>query len=177
MTRKLAAIALVFVGVWTGTDIARTCGDKFLILGAGPAAPRLYASVHPSSILVVRRSAGLAVDSPLLVSSLKRAGHSVKVIDSQVALPAALAKTKFDVILADLADARVIAAQAHPSSGQPALVPVLSEPTAAQLAAASQEFASLLRAPDKAVNFLKAIDDLLAERLAANPASRAPRKN
>jgi len=179
MARKLAIAMMLAGSAWFGAQVLHACGDKFLIIGSGPAGPRLYASIHPATILVIRRGTDLAIDSPFLTSSFKRAGHKVVDIKSRAELPSALARTQFDVVLADLSDVKAIESQIGAATGRPALVPVLSNATAAQAEAASRDFGYLLKAPEKATVFLKTIDDLLSERLAARAARSAKigRKN
>lgn len=161
---------LVFGTCFALTEVGRACGDKFLIFG-GPGFSRVdYASSYPSKVLVVKRPGELAVNSSKLISSLDRAGHKVKVIDSHAGLANALAEGKYDAVLVDLADAKASASPVASAAGQPLLVTVLSEPTAAELAA-SQEFACL-RTPEKATTVMKLLDDFLAERKTARRRSQ-----
>lgn len=170
MHRRIAAAVLVLTsGLAFGADIARACGDKFLVIG-GTAAHK-YSSVHPSKILVLKRNADLAIDSPNLETSLVRAGHRPKLVASQAALAQALAKDNYAAVLVDLADAKAVSSQVAAAPSQPQLV-VLSDPTAAPVAAASQDYACLIKTPETAKNFLSALDDFLRERKAALKASQ-----
>ena len=165
MIRRLATTLLVVGGCFAlGSDFARACGDKFLTFGPSPAMNKFHSS-HPSKILVVRRGNGPAVSSSTLKDSLEMAGHKVKAIESPAQLAPMLAKDKYDAVLVDLGDAKVVAGHVKSSASQPLVVTVLSEPTAAELAAA-QEYAHV-STPEKATTVMKTIDKFLSQRKAA----------
>lgn len=178
MRKIFLTVLLVAGAAWIGSNPLNACGDKFLLLGRGSSLGA-YAAVHPATILIVRHGktgSPLVIDDPQLASGLQRAGHKVRTLDSPAKLTQTLSATRFDVVLADLSDAVAIEPQVRDASAKPALVPVVFDPTANELASAEKQFVCLLKAPEKVTHFLGVIDDLMKSRIAAAKAGNLKSK-
>jgi CheY-like chemotaxis protein len=104
--KTLPALTGTLLGLSIGT-VGLACGDKLAVIGGGVRFERLYLSHHPGRVvLYVPRDSRLRVanDELRLADSLRRAGHSVEVIDEQQGLQRALQMASADLILVDVAD-------------------------------------------------------------------------
>jgi ABC-type amino acid transport substrate-binding protein len=140
------------------------CGDKFLVVGRGVRYTRVRAAARPASILLYMNPASrvpAAVKDAKLEASLKQAGHKVQTVETASQLNDALKTSKFDLVVADVADGPALEKQVSKSAG-PAVVPVLYNPTDGELAAARQEYGCALKTPSK--DPLAAIDEAMAQR-------------
>jgi hypothetical protein len=153
--RRLIVGLVLCLGAWAGPD-AHACGDKFLVIGRG--VRRIPRAAHPASILLYMNSGSqlpAAARDLKLEASLKQAGHSVAVAESPAGLKEQLGTGRFDLVIADLADARAI----HAAGARPLVVPVAYHPTSAQLVQGRDEFGRVVEAPQKGVAFLGVIDE------------------
>ena len=160
MRRWLVGL-LLCLGAWAGPD-AHACGDKFLVIGRG--VRRIPRAAHPASILLYMNSDSrlpAAARDLKLEASLKEAGHSVTVAENPVRLQEQLGTGRYDLVIADLADARAI----HAAGARPLVVPVAYHPTSAELAKGRDEFGRVVEAPQKGVAFLRLIDDAAKQAL------------
>src|SRR6516165_6628088 len=92
--------------------VAEACGDKLLLVGHGARFGRPYAAVHPANILIYARpsiAAKATIRDPKLHKALRQAGHAVSVIEDPALLEQALHTEAIDVVLADVADASMVA--------------------------------------------------------------------
>jgi hypothetical protein len=153
--RRLLVGLVLCLGAAAGPE-AHACGDKFIVIGRG--VRRIPRAVHPASILLYMNSDSrlpAAARDLKLEASLKQAGHSVVVAENPARLHELLASGGYDLVIADLADARAI----HAAGGRPLVVPVAYHPSSAELAQGRDEFGRVVEAPQKGVAFLSVIDD------------------
>ena len=176
--RRLSLTLLLLAGsAWFGWNDLSACGDKFLLIGQGARFQRGYAAVHPASILITlhqKSDKALAVGDPQLAASLKQAGHKVQILEDPSRLTETLSSARYDIVLADFSDAIALESQVRAANAKPALVPVMYQPSKAEMAAAQKQFVCLLKAPERITYFLGVIDDLMKTRLDAAKA-RTPK--
>ena len=169
--RRLSFALLLLAGTaWLGWNDLSACGDKFLLIGQGARFQRGYAAVHPASILItlhVKSDKALAIRDPHLAAALKQAGHKVQILEDPAKLTETLGSGRYDIVLADFSDAITLEPQVRQANAKPALVPVMYQPSKAEMAAAEKQFVCLLKAPERITYFLGVIDDLMKTRLAA----------
>ena len=122
--RALAAILGVNIVVCWGLP-ANGCGDKLLVLGRGIRLEALLGN-RPAKILAYQhsgtRGAELIAD-PEFQSALKSAGYQFRVVRDIEELEVALRLGKYDLVVADVADASAVAPPIRSVAGAPALVP------------------------------------------------------
>ena len=170
--RRLLLVLLVVAGaVALNSDVVVACGDKFLVI-AGARALRGYAASHPAAILMYRPAKAdksLAIQDPQLAAGLKQAGHKVDVLDDASKLADTLNAGRYDIVLADFADAIAFEPQVRQAATKPALVPVMYQRSKADVAAAEKQFVCLLKAPERISRFLSVLDDLMKTRKRTTP--------
>jgi hypothetical protein len=178
--RKLSLIFCVLFGTaWIGTSALNACGDKFLLIGRGAGFQKRYAAVHPASILMLvpaKSDKALAIGDPEIPKSLRKAGHKVEILNDQARLTGQLNAARYDIVLADFSDAVALESEVRASNAKPALVPMMYQPSKAEMAAAEKQFICLLKAPEKITYFLNVIDDLMKTRLDAAKAATSQSK-
>ena len=167
--RRLYVTALLLVGLpFLDGSPATACGDKFLLVGRGARFQRAYAAVHPASILVYARPNAdktSSVADPQLLSALKLAGHKLQMLTDAAKVRDVLGAGGYDLVLTDFSDVAALDAQVQAAPSKPVLVPVMYKPTKAEVAAAEQQFACLLKASDRLSHSLGAIDDAMKVRV------------
>jgi hypothetical protein len=160
----LLTVVLV-AGIWSfGSGDASACGDKFVLVGRGAMVAR---SQFPSSILIYMNPASripAAEKEYHLEATLKAAGHKPVVAETQAELQQALASGKYDLILADVADAPALRKEAGTASSKPVVLPLLYKPTADELASAEKEANCMIRASNKSRDLLIVVDDAMRSR-------------
>ena len=151
------AVALVVLGVaaWSSSPASEACGDKFLVIGRG--VRRVPRAAHPASILLYMKPGTqlpAAAQELRLEARLKQAGHKVEVAQDAAGLQRSLISGRFDLVIADLGEAR----QMH-KGPRPLVVPVAYDASEVELNAGRDEFGRVVKAPDKGLAFLAVIDD------------------
>ena len=158
------SVLLLTVGSLGSQDVW-AFGDKFLLLGRGVRNQRGYAAIHPASILLVvppKSVKTAAVRDSRLQSALKMAGHRVDVV-STAKMRAALAGSRYDIVLAQRADAIGIP-EALPSGGRkPSIIGVVED--SANVAADGQRFDAVLKTPQPLPDILRLFDDVMKARI------------
>jgi hypothetical protein len=162
--RVLTVVAMVVGALVLGETAVWACGDKFVLLGRGT---RVAQSKFPSTILIYMNPTSRvpAADKEFHVEAvLTAAGHKAKVAESQAEVDKALATGKYDLVLADFNDVPALRKEAAAVSSKPAVLPLLYNPTPAELSAAEKEAQCLVK-PSKATrDLLAVVDQTLAER-------------
>ncbi|PYX35567.1 MAG: hypothetical protein DMG75_13620 [Acidobacteria bacterium] len=169
MRRLLVATVFVFSMVLLSGMPARGCGDKLLVLGravrfgalTGVRAAKILAYIHRDA----RGSESLG--DPQFQSALQKAGHQLHIVKNSEQLELALHSGKYDLVLADLADASAIESVVQSNPNPPLIVPVLYEPTKAEFAAAEKRYHCALKAQSKSGNYLSVIDKAIEMKLGA----------
>lgn len=160
------AVALVSLGS-LGTQAVSACGDKFLLVGRGVRFQRAYAAIHPASILIVlppKSVKNAAVRDSRLQTALKMAGHRVELVP-QAGMADQVARSRYDIILAERADALAIPDLVSAGSVKPSVVGVLEDPSAIELAEARHQFQAVLKTPQSLFEILNLLDDVMKTRL------------
>ena len=164
---KWAATTVLLLTVGAlGSQPLWACGDKFLLLGRGVRYQRAYAAIHPASILIVAPPKSVktaAVRDSRLQSALKLAGHRVDVV-SAAKMREALAGSRYDIVLAERADAIGIPDALPPGGARkPSIIGVLEG--AADVAADRQRFDAVLKTPQSLPDILRIFDDVMKTRI------------
>ncbi len=160
------AVALVTL-IGLGAQAASACGDKFLLVGRGVRFQRAYAAIHPASILIVvppKSVKNAAVRDSRLQTALKMAGHRVDVVPL-ASLAEQIGRSRYDIVLAERADALGIPDLVSAAPLKPSVVGVLEDPSAVDLAEARQRLQAVLKTPQSLVDILKLVDDVMTARL------------
>jgi hypothetical protein len=165
---RRATVAVVFLAVCTlGSQALSACGDKFVLLGRGVRFQRAYAAIHPAAILLVVPPKSVkvaAVRDPRLKSALTMAGHRVEVVQA-AGFAAALLASRYDIVLAEGADATGVREAPAAAGRKPAVICVLESPSAGDLVAAQQRFDGVLKTPQALPDILRLLDDVMKARL------------
>ena len=165
--RIIAAALLLLVGT-TNNDPLSACGEKFLMGNRGTRFSRPAAARQPAAILVYANPAlnlPKALANVPFETTLRKAGYRPTVVTSAEALRSALAQGGWDLVLADVSDGQALISRPQNAKG-PIVLPVMYNPTSAELAAAKKQYQRVLKAPTKNQAFLDAIDDAIASRSA-----------
>jgi hypothetical protein len=160
--RRRTFIASLIAATLGGSIDLSACGDKFLRLGRS-ARFRRYGAVHPVAVLIYsRNSTRKGINE--LKAVLKRAGHKPVALDRSASVSAALAASRYDVVIADYADADRLTGDVSAASGA-ALLPILYKPSEAVEVEATRRYAFLIR-PDAMTKFdaLDEIDRLMESK-------------
>jgi len=173
--RTRIVFALACVAVTTiGSAVGLACGDKFLLVGRAMTFQRAYAAVHPASIVIVlppKTVKTAAVRDSRLLTALKMAGHKVEVVKQPADLRDALSRSHRDIVLVERADVTTVADVAVSGQAKPAIVAVMEDPTAAELASAQRQLEYVLKTPQPANQVLNMLDDVMKARIDAARAS------
>ena len=105
-----------------------------------------------------------AVRDSRLQTALKMAGNRVETVQP-ANLAGVLGRSKYDIILAEQADAFAITAVVSAGAVKPSVVGVLEDPSAVDLAAASQRLQVVLKTPQPLSEILKLLDDVMKARV------------
>ncbi len=173
MRYRVGVIGLIGIsGLCVGTSLL-ACGDKFLVAGRGARFQRggarapvlIYA---PLSSTLRGGPGNLSVDSVL-----SRAGYHPAVAASAEELGRILKDGSPGIVLVDIADARTVEKLVPAGSPGPIILPVLSNTSRQEVAAARKTWGVALKSPASSDSLLDAVDeavDLHAKaRKAANP--------
>jgi hypothetical protein len=173
MRYRVGVIGLIGVaGLCVGTSLL-ACGDKFLVAGRGARFQRESARATvviyaPLSSTLRGGPGNLSVDAVL-----SRAGYHPAVVASAEELGRILKDGNAGIVLVDIADARTVEKLVPAGSPGPVILPVLSNASRQEVAAARKTWGAALKAPASGDSLLDAVDeavDLHAKaRRTANP--------
>lgn len=142
--RRRVFIASLIAGPLAGAIDLSACGDKFLRVGRS-ARFRRYAAAHPGAILIYSPGNATREGIEELKATLKRAGHKAVAVEHDANVSAALAASRYDVIIADYSDADRVKAGLESAASDAALLPILHEPTKDVETAAMRQYAFLIK--------------------------------
>jgi ABC-type amino acid transport substrate-binding protein len=154
----LFGLFLVAAGAWA-------CGDKMmLVMGARssrikplqPAAILAYPGQTPSAALIRDLQRQIAA---------KKVGHTVRMVEDPAALDSALKAGKYDLVIADLANANDLVQRVLSAPSKPVLLPVAFQASKEEQSAAQKKYHCLLKAPGNPDNYLDAIDRAMEWKL------------
>lgn len=168
--RKLALAVLLSAGVVVCCGVsANACGDKLLVLGRGIRLGTLLGN-RPVKILAYQHAgthgADLITDSQFQ-SALKSAGYQLRVVRDTEELEVALRLGKYDLLLADIADSDALESTLQSSAAAPTLIPIVYQPTKADLVTVEKRYRYVLKASRKGGGNLSAIEQALETKLEA----------
>jgi CheY-like chemotaxis protein len=168
--RRALLIGLITALSCASVDLG-ACGDKFLRVGRS-ARFRRYAAVHPAAILIYTPAHATRAGIEELKTLLAQAGHRPEAIASGASLPNALAAARYDLVIADYADAARIRSALGTAASKPEILPILYKPTKAVEAEAEKQYTCLIK-PHAMTKFdaLAEIDRLMQQKLDASPAA------
>lgn len=158
---------LVLLGLLLVAAAAWACGDKLmLIMGARSSQIK---PVHPALILAYPgQSVSAALIRDLqLQPALKKAGHRIQVIEDPAALDNALKGGRYDLVIADVANAGVLSPHVLSAPSKPVLLPVVFRASKEEQSAAQKKYHCLFKAPGNPESYLAAIDQAMDWKLRA----------
>ena len=164
MNTRIIAVALLFLAGTVSSDPLLACGEKWLMGSRGTRFGRPSLARQSAAILVYANPAlnlPRALANVPFEATLRKAGYRPTVVTSAEALSSALGQGGWDLVLADVADSQAVSSRTQ-NAKAPIVLPVMYNPTGAELAAAKKQHQRILKAPTKNQSFLDAIDDALA---------------
>ena len=165
MNTPVVAAALLLLASIGTSDTLLACGEKFLMGSRGTRFHR--PTVRQSAAILVYANPALNLPRALanvpFEATLRKAGYQPTVVTSAEAFSSALSQGGWDLVLADVSDSQALSVRTR-NANSPIVLPVMYNPTGAELAAAKKQHARILKAPTKNQAFLDAIDDALAQR-------------
>jgi ABC-type amino acid transport substrate-binding protein len=153
MRRPLALIGLLLVGTVTWA-----CGDKLmLVMGSRSSQIR---PLHPASILAYpgQNASATLIRGLQSEPAFRKAGYRIQLVEDSAGLDNALKAGKYDVVVADVANANEMSRQVSLAASKPVLLPVAFKASKEQQSAAQKRYHCLMKAPGNAENYLEAID-------------------
>jgi hypothetical protein len=162
--RRLLTVGTGIAAILFTSSLGYACGEKFVVLGKGIRFQHAYAAAHPASILLyMTPGSRLAELDPRLQiqSTLKLAGHRVRVIEDPAGLSTTLESGRYDIVVADVSDGRGIGPEVRGASARPTLLLVAFDD--AEIPAASE--GCLVKVSRKNPQLLAALDETMQGRL------------
>ena len=156
---------LILLGLFSIGSIAWACGDKLmLVMGARLSQIK---PVHPAVILAYPgQSASAALIRNLQSQpAFKKAGHRFQIVEDTAGLDGALKAGKYDVVMADIANAGELSQHMSAAASKPVLLPVAFKATKMEQTEAQKKYHCLLKAPGDTDNYLAAIDQAMELKL------------
>ena len=181
MRKSVAGLAVVALLVVQSSAPVHACGDKLLLLGRGIRFQSRH-TPHAASVLLYLPAAtgvGGTLADPKLESALREAHHQVRAVGTRDELNAALRDGKYDVVLADVAEASEVqrilaAADAVVLPVVYLLAPAGRAEKKADAARAEKEFSAVLQIPGRPGHYCAMVDKAMELKLKRDR-SKAPR--
>ena len=173
----LAAILSVSMVVCCGVS-ANACGDKLLVLGRAIRLEALLGN-RTAKILAYQHAGthgGDLIADPEFQSALKKAGYQLRVVRDIEELEVALRLGKYDLLLSDIADTNAVEPTLQAATASPALIPILYQPTRADLAPVEKRYRYVLRSSRKAAGNVSVIEQALETKLEADAKTKHERR-
>jgi hypothetical protein len=165
-----ALAAILGVGLLTISGVhANGCGDKLLVLGRGIRHEALLGN-RAAKILAYQHTGTHGADliaDPDFQSALKNAGYQLRIVRDTEELEVALRLGKYDLVLSDITDTNVIEPTVLSAANTSALLPILYQPTKADLASIEKHYRYALKTPRKTGGNLSVIEQALETKLDA----------
>ena len=138
--------------------VAWACGDKLMLVMGGArlsshAVILAYEHQNTASSAVIR---GLQSQP-----ALRKAGHTVQVVEDPARLDSALKTGKYDLVMADVSDADDLTQLVRSAPSRPVVLPVAYNSSKEEQTAAQKKFHCLLKAPSNSDQYLAAIDQAM----------------
>ncbi len=171
MKKRILSLLFLSCGLVMRGD-ALACGDKLLVVGRGLKASRAMGAPHRASILLYADPKGslpAALEEGHLRRDLERAGHRLRTATSREEFDTALRTGTYDLILADFKAAPLLESAAGAAASRPTVLPTLFKPSEAELAAASRQYACVVKSPGDLKDYMTVINEAMAERARQAP--------
>ena len=167
MTRRFITAILLLAGLLAsgGSDLS-ACGDKSLAAG-GIRMQRALAARYPASVLIYTPSASRlngAAHELDLQKTLRLVGHTYREVASETDLQVQVDSGRYNILLADIADAAALQSRFDSSASRVVIIPVLYNPTKAEAAGAAKRGRFLIKSPGRAAQYLTTIAEAVASR-------------
>jgi len=166
--RSAITAALVIASVANIPGVLTACGDKFLV----PVRATRYTTPPPkreSAALLVYASPSSEMARMMnrhsVARTLQKAGYQVTETASEPQLASALSQRRWDLIVMDFDDLGLVAGR--DGTFVTALLPVSYNLRGTQWTNARQQYPRLVNRPEKAQNWLEAVDAALESTRAA----------
>ena len=163
MKTRLVVTVLLLGMIGVGEPLL-ACGEKFRMASRltrfqQPPPARASASILIYANPALSKAlAGLPVDE-----TLRKAGYKPTSVTSPKEFQAALDRGGWDLVLLDVGDSGGAIARS-PVANAPVVLPVVSDASKAELAAAKKQHPHVLKGPVKSQSLVAAIDDALADK-------------
>ena len=172
----LLAIAIVLPVVFRNPILLQACGEKLLVLGRGVRFQSRHTPRAASVLMYLPQSGtGMRLSDPNLESALKEAGHAVRGVTTSAELENALATGDYDVVLANLADARDLEQAQAGTSPSAVVLPAVylvappqtqgKQQTKADRDTASKAFGVVVEVPGRPGHYCAAVDKAMELKL------------
>ena len=168
MRSSLAAMLGVVMLAVSGVP-ANGCGDKLLVLGRGIRLEALLGN-RTAKILAYQHTGTHGADliaDPEFQSALKNAGYQLRIVRDTEEIEVALRLGKYDLVISDIADTSVIEPTLSSAANTPALIPILFQPTKADMASVEKRYRYALKTPRKTGGNLSVLEQALETKLDA----------
>ena len=160
MRRPFIVLGLLLFGT-----IAWACGDKLmLVMGARSSQIRPF---HSAAILLYpgRSASAALMRSFQSQPAFKKAGYRFQLLEDSAGLDDALKSGKYDLVVADVADANELSQQVSSAASKPILLPVAFKASKEEQSTAQKKYHCLLKAPGNPENYMEAIDQAMELKL------------
>jgi hypothetical protein len=139
---------------------AQACGDKLLTMARAIALYKAYKPWKSASILIYEANSKTALKDKQFQSSTSQAGHKVKAV-KPTDLDKTLAAGKYDLVLAEIADAKDLKQRLSSRTAAPVVLPILLKPAKEEFAAAEKLYGVAIKTGGGYTDHLQAIDDMM----------------
>lgn len=161
--KKLLSVLIVSTFMLSGMMDVNACGDKTLRVGKGIRFQQMFASRHPSAILIYSPAIP-GGKAPQLRDYLKKIGHKPYVVDDTARLNEALKSGQYDMVLTDFAEAANLRRQIASSTPRTMVVPIVYKRPKAEEAAAAREYKVIVKNPTSGEDFLAAVYQVMKSK-------------
>jgi hypothetical protein len=169
MRRFLSIAGFVSTMVLCTGMLAYGCGDKLLVMGRGIRLQTLFGNRN-ARILAYQHAgthgSDVIADSEFQ-SALKSAGYQLRVVRDTEELEVALRLGKYDLAVADIADADAVESALQSVAGAPVFLPILYQPAKPELALAEKHYHYVLKVQRNTGGYLSVIEQALETKLEA----------
>jgi len=155
---------LIPLGLLSMAAAGWACGDRLNLFTSLRSAELRS---HPGLILAYpgRNASASVIRDLQLQPAVKKAGYRFQVVEDPAGLDSALKANKFDLVVADMANAGEVSRQASAAPSKPVLLPVAFMASKEEQSAAQKKYRFLLKAPGNPENYLAAIDQAMEWKL------------
>lgn len=165
MRRAVRALMVPLVVLLLNSWPASACGDKLLILGLGVRYD-VDSAAYPARILLYGNPElrSEPFKDAQLQSIVEKAGHRLRSVNTREELVSVLKTGRYDLVLADFADAVDLEQLVQSAPSNPMLLPWVYEPTKEQKTRAEKQYQWVLKAPASVGRFLTVIDQTMEKK-------------